>query len=356
MRSGGPSGFRRRAGRSRASRWRPATRCGSVRRGCIRSWEGSPDWKQGGNWRPGGVHAQGRWNERGGGTGLGVGNVRAVSDQPRSATLAIDSVATAAGSARRTAWCRDSRRQSAAPILAWTEDTEVLVVLFDVLDAALANRHWGFCRCGASGAGRAGQDSVRVDVTADDGEGERGELEVVVAGVLTQRREGRVHADAIALAEHALGLLDGDPAVERGLQLLGQHRAAVRGALLQDADGGHIRQRLRQVLIGRGHRPGPVVEQVERADRLRPQPHWDRGDGAETGGAGRRDEQRPAGLVAREVAAGDGRAGPDAVQAGPLVVLQLEDPQQPALLAGGGHDRQVALLVIEQQASGGHPE
>src|SRR5664280_1978408 len=103
-------------------------------------------------------------------------------------------------------------------------------------------------------------------------------------------------------------------------------------------------------------RPGPVVEQVERADRLRPQPHWHRGDGAETGGAGRRDEQRPAGLVAREVAAGDGRAGPDAVQAGPLVVLQLEDPQQPALLAGGGHDRQVALLVIEQQASGGHPE
>src|SRR5450756_2758307 len=173
-----------------------------------------------------------------------------------------------------------SRSQSAAPILAWTEDTEVLVVPFDVLDAALANRRWGCCRCGASGAGRAGQDSVRVDVTADDGEGERGELEVVVAGVLTQRREGRVHADAIALAEHALGLLDGDPAVERGLQLLGQHRAAVRGALLQDADGGHIRQRLRQVLIGRGHRPGPVVEQVERADRLRPQPHWHRGDGA----------------------------------------------------------------------------
>src|SRR5450756_2827885 len=35
-----------------------------------------------------------------------------------------------------------SRSQSAAPILAWTEDTEVLVVPFDVLDAALANRRW----------------------------------------------------------------------------------------------------------------------------------------------------------------------------------------------------------------------
>src|SRR5664280_1675757 len=50
MRSGGPSGFRRRAGRSRASRWRPARHCRSVRRGCIRirSCEKSPDGSKGG--------------------------------------------------------------------------------------------------------------------------------------------------------------------------------------------------------------------------------------------------------------------------------------------------------------------
>src|SRR5664280_2720620 len=50
MRSGGPSGFRRRAGRSRASRWRPARHCRSVRRGCIRirSCEESPDGSKGG--------------------------------------------------------------------------------------------------------------------------------------------------------------------------------------------------------------------------------------------------------------------------------------------------------------------
>src|SRR5664280_865486 len=58
MRSGGPSGFRRRAGRSRASRWRPARHCRSVRRGCIRSCEESPDGSRGDR-RPGGAFATG---------------------------------------------------------------------------------------------------------------------------------------------------------------------------------------------------------------------------------------------------------------------------------------------------------
>src|SRR5450759_3885733 len=52
MRSGGPSGFRHRAGRSRASRWRP------VGRGCIRSCEESPDGSRGDR-RPGGAFATG---------------------------------------------------------------------------------------------------------------------------------------------------------------------------------------------------------------------------------------------------------------------------------------------------------
>ena len=46
------------------------------------------------------------------------------------------------------------------------------------------------------------------------------------------------------------------------LEMLGKHRAAVGGALLQDADGGDVRQRLRQLLVILGHRGGAVVEQV----------------------------------------------------------------------------------------------
>ena len=39
-----------------------------------------------------------------------------------------------------------------------------------------------------------------------------------------------------------LGLLDHDSAVQRALELLGEDRGAVDGALLEDPDGGHIGQ------------------------------------------------------------------------------------------------------------------
>jgi hypothetical protein len=54
-------------------------------------------------------------------------------------------------------------------------------------------------------------------------------------------------------------------------------------ALLQDADGGHVSQRLRQALAGCGHRVSAVVEQVQPADRLVARPQRQRHDSPETG-------------------------------------------------------------------------
>ncbi len=114
--------------------------------------------------------------------------------------------------------------------------------------------------------------------------------------------------------------------------MLGQHGAAVGGTLLQDADSGDVRQRLRQPLVVRGDQDGAVVEQVQPADRLLAQPQRQRHDGPETSLHRERREQRPADAVGVEVGADDSRAGADALQARSFVVLQLEDLQQPGFL------------------------
>ena len=49
----------------------------------------------------------------------------------------------------------------------------------------------------------------------------------------------------VALREDTFRLFDDDPAVECALKMLGQHGAALGGTLLQDADGGDVRQCLR---------------------------------------------------------------------------------------------------------------
>ena len=130
--------------------------------------------------------------------------------------------------------------------------------------------------------------------------------------------------------------------------MLGQHGAAVDGALLQDADGGDVRQRLRQPLIVLRHRDGAAVEQVQPADRLLAQPQRQRHDGPETSRDGERREQRPADAVGVEVGADHDRAGADALQTRSLIVLQLEDLKQPGFLARGRDDGEMTL-VVEQQ-------
>ena len=73
--------------------------------------------------------------------------------------------------------------------------------------------------------------------------------------------------------EDPFGLLDQDPAVERGLQLLGEDVAAVDGALLQQADGGDVGEGLPDAQLALVERARVDVEEVQRADDLGAQPH-----------------------------------------------------------------------------------
>ena len=162
------------------------------------------------------------------------------------------------------------------------------------------------------------------------------------------------HRQPIALREDTFRLFDNDPAVECALEMLGQQGAALGGALLQDADRGDVGQRLRELLILLGHRNGAVVEQVQPADRLIAQPHRQRHDGPETRREGGRREQRPACVVGLEVGADHRRASANALQARSLVVLHLEDLEQPGFLTRGRDEGEAALLVVKQQPGRGN--
>ena len=61
---------------------------------------------------------------------------------------------------------------------------------------------------------------------------------------------------------------------------------------------------------------------------------------------------RPALAAHRQVGVDDGIAGDEAVQARPLVVLQLEQVEHLALLVGGRHEAQLAPVVGQHQADG----
>jgi hypothetical protein len=86
---------------------------------------------------------------------------------------------------------------------------------------------------------------------ADEVAGYVREALVGVAAVVAQQSEGLVHVDAEALGEFAFGLLDDDPAVQGGLELLGDGFAAAHVAFLQQADGGDIGEGLAHADVGR---------------------------------------------------------------------------------------------------------
>ena len=72
-------------------------------------------------------------------------------------------------------------------------------------------RRPGACKVGCGGEyvlGEAGEHDI---------EGHRAQAQVVVAGVAAQPVECGVHAQLTTLSQHSLGLLDHDPAVQRGL-------------------------------------------------------------------------------------------------------------------------------------------
>ena len=68
----------------------------------------------------------------------------------------------------------------------------------------------------------------------------------------------------VLLGDLALGLFEDDSAVQRALQLLAQVLVPLRFAVLDDRDGGHVGQRLRDPHGARVQGVGVAVEQVQR--------------------------------------------------------------------------------------------
>ena len=83
---------------------------------------------------------------------------------------------------------------------------------------------------------------------------------MVVSGCWVRRACARISANASPrrdsgpLGQHALGLLDHDPGVQRGLQLFGEDVVLQRPALLQQTDGGDVGHALAQGDVVRGQR------------------------------------------------------------------------------------------------------
>jgi hypothetical protein len=163
-----------------------------------------------------------------------------------------------------------------------------------------------------------------------------------------QPHERLVDADTLSLRDGALGLLDDDPAVQRSLQLLGQDRPASHGAFLQEPDGGHVREGLGDVDVGRVPAGGVVTEHADSADDLVPQPERERvhRQVPRFGRTGR--ELWPAVLGVTQGGVHDRLAVPERVQAGPFVHLDLEQLESPDVLVGARHELQVPALVRQQ--------
>src|SRR5450755_1068748 len=168
----------------------------------------------------------------------------------------------------------------------------------------------------------------------DEGPGQLGKAAVAPAGAAPQDVEGIVHVQAEALGEFPLRLLDDDSAVQRGLQLLVERLAAAQSAFVEQADGGHVGESLADPYVRPAEWPGSGAEEVQRADGLVAQPHRQGLHGGESRLAGDGGEMRPAPRFHAEVGGRDGLAAAEAVQAGTLIVLELEKLHQPGLLAG----------------------
>ena len=70
------------------------------------------------------------------------------------------------------------------------------------------------------------------------------------ARIASQAIEGVVHGRAPPLAEHTLRLLDHDPTRQRLFELGREYPAVLERSVLEDADRGHVGQRLGNDEIG----------------------------------------------------------------------------------------------------------
>jgi len=167
-------------------------------------------------------------------------------------------------------------------------------------------------------------EGAGVHVPRDDGGGHGGQRLSAAAGVGAHEGEGVLHARSGLGGENALGLLDEDPAVQGGLQLLGEQDLVANGALVQESDGGDVGQSLGDGEMLLAERPPSGAEQVQGTDHLPAQAQGHRMRGVESDVACGPGEHRPPVRGVGEVDVGDDLAGGEAVQAGTLALLELE--------------------------------
>src|SRR5271165_7399914 len=183
--------------------------------------------------------------------------------------------------------------------------------------------------------GQAGRRSpgLRVEGAVDGGPGHLGEAAVVVPGIGPQPGEGLGEAGAGAFGDYAFGLFDHYAAGQGVRELLVQALGLGAGTMLHDAESGQIGERAGDDeirLAQRGHRD---AEQVQGAQGRIAQPQRQRGRRGEPGLDGSGGERRPAARVGLQVLGPDPLAGPEGVQAGAFLGLQLEQLKQAHRLA-----------------------
>ena len=174
------------------------------------------------------------------------------------------------------------------------------------------------------------------------------------SGAAPQLQKRLLDADVEALGQDALGLLDRYPALQGGLQLHDQRHLLVGEPDVLDRYRGHIGHRLRNLCRRsvRGWLLGGA-EQVQRADHPPGHPHRHGDDAAESRFRSGRRESRPRADGPVQFVRDDGAAA-IAIQAGALVVLDLEEFQELRLCAGGDHHMEAVVRIGQQQPCGGH--
>ncbi len=176
------------------------------------------------------------------------------------------------------------------------------------------------------------------------------EPKVLAARVRPHPGEGIRQVNPGSLGQHALGLLDHDPAVQRDAQLRVQQQRLLAGAMLHNAQRGQVGEGAGDDQVGLFHRGLAGAQQVQGAQSRVAQPQRDGERGGESGLNGCLGKGRPAASAGLENLVTDWLASAEGIQAGPFPGLQLKQLKQPHRLAGGRYESQVARWRGEHDA------
>ena len=170
------------------------------------------------------------------------------------------------------------------------------------------------------------------------------------------RLERLSHGDALALGDNSLRLLDDHPRVESALELLRQDFSLTDAPVVDDADGCHVGHHAGDLEVVETECLRTCLEEVQGPDPLVAQPQRHGIGVVDSRGHGGHDEMGPALREPGEVDTLDQVSGAVRLQAGAVVVLQLEEFEHPGLLVGRGEHPQRPVLVCQQDAGGGDSE